>query len=107
MHDQGAKALAGIYRSAADSFDWYGVHVLSAAPGVACGRGHAEVPAGTTTSTVFLALLAVDGNKVVHEEVFLDNGPSDSRKQAGRLRVHGTRAEGLSEGGGSGRGGRR
>lgn len=78
MHDQGAKALAGIYRSAADSFDWYGVHVLSA-PGVAADEGTLRSQ-GTTTSTVFLALLAVDRNKVVHEEVFLDN-PSDFHKQ--------------------------
>lgn len=78
LHDQGAKTLEGTYRSAADSFDWYGVHVLSA-PGVAADEGTMKAE-GTTTSTVSLALLAVDGNKVVHEEVFLDN-PSDFEKQ--------------------------
>jgi ketosteroid isomerase-like protein len=78
MHGQGATTIEDTYRSAADSFDWYGVHVLSA-PGVAADEGTLKAQ-GTTTTTVFLALLAADGNKVVHEEVFLDN-PSDSKKQ--------------------------
>lgn len=78
MHDQGAKAIAGTYRGAADSFDWSGVHVLSA-PGVAADEGRLKAE-GSKSTTVFLALLAVDGDKVVHEEVFLDN-PSEFAKQ--------------------------
>jgi len=78
MHDQGAKTIEGTYRGAAGSFDWRGVHVLSA-PGVAADEGFLKAQ-GTTTSTVFLALLAADGDKLVHEEVFLDN-PGDFHKQ--------------------------
>ena len=78
MHDQGAKAIAATYRSAAESFDWSGVHVLSA-PGAGADEGMLKAE-GSKFATVFLALLAVDGNKVVHEEVFLDN-PSETTKQ--------------------------
>ncbi len=59
MHDQGAKTIGGTYRGAAESFDWRGVHVLSA-PGVAADEGMLKAQ-GTTASTVFLALLAADG----------------------------------------------
>jgi ketosteroid isomerase-like protein len=78
MHDQGGKDIAGNYRGAAGSFDWSKVHILSA-PGVAADEGMLKAT-GTTSSTVFLTLLAVDGTKVVHEEVFLDN-PGSFHKQ--------------------------
>lgn len=77
LHQQGAKRIASNYAGAASSLDWSKVHVLTA-PGVAVDEGLLTAPG--TGSTVFLTLLAVDGNKVVHEEVFLDDPGSQSKR---------------------------
>lgn len=71
-HVQGAAEIEGVYQAAAEYFDWSKSHVLTA-PGVAAYEGVLTVTdAGTTATVPALALLAVDGNKVAHEEVFLD-----------------------------------
>jgi ketosteroid isomerase-like protein len=77
IHQEGAKRIASNYAGAASSLDWSKVHVLTA-PGVAVDEGLLTAPG--TGSTVFLTLLAVDGSKVVHEEVFLDNPGSQSKR---------------------------
>ena len=78
IHSKGAREIEDTYREAATLFDWVKLHTL-AAPGVAADEGTLKSQ-GETSATVFLALLAVDGTKVVHEEVFLDN-PGSSRKR--------------------------
>jgi hypothetical protein len=71
-HDRGAKAIANTYRDAGSYLDWSKrVHLL-AVPGAAVYEGQLRVSG--TDSTPSLALLAVDGTKVVHEEIFLNEG---------------------------------
>jgi hypothetical protein len=76
-HAKGALAIDRIYRDAAPSLDWSKrVHLL-VARGVAVYEGVLTVEG--TDSTPSLSLLAVDGNegvgaRVVHEEIFLNEG---------------------------------
>ena len=78
-HIQGGAEIEGVYAAAGADCDWSKGHDLSA-PGVVAHEGVLKVTdAGTTTTFPALALLAVDGEKVVHEEVFLDPG-SESKK---------------------------
>ena len=71
-HVQGAKEIEGIYRDAGASIDWPKRGHSLAAPGVAVCEGLTKLYGTSTTPS--LALLAVDGNKVTHEEIFLNEG---------------------------------
>jgi hypothetical protein len=72
QHLRGAGAIADAYREASPSLDWPGPHHIMAAPGVGVYEGTLLVRSTATYSTPSLATLAVDGDKVVHEEIFLD-----------------------------------
>ena len=72
-HLQGVAAIAGLYRDAyASAFAWSPKYHVMAAPGVAIYE--VQLKTGATGSTPALALLAVDGNKIRHEQVFLNEG---------------------------------
>ena len=73
-HAQGAKEIEGIYRDAGAYLDWSKWGHLLFAPGVGVSEGMNT--AYGTSSTPGLVLLAVDGNKVAHEEIFLNEGDS-------------------------------
>jgi len=72
MHVQGAKEIEGIYRDASSSVDWPKRNHLLAAPGVGVYEGVTTLYGADSTPS--LTLLAVDGRKVTHEEVFLNEG---------------------------------
>ena len=72
-HRQGAPAIAKLYRDVAADCDWSKGHVM-AAPGVGVDEGVFTVYGTTPTPSV--SLLAVDGNKIAHEEIFLNEGRS-------------------------------
>lgn len=74
VHVKGGAAIESQYREAAASFDWPERSHILAAPGVAVYEGQLKVSG--TDSTPALDLVAVDGNKVAHEEVFLNDGTS-------------------------------
>jgi hypothetical protein len=74
-HVEGTTAIEGAYREAAPSLDWSRRCHIMAAPGVAVYEGtlkNKSVAVYSTPSTPSLDLLAVDGDKVAHEEIFLD-----------------------------------
>ena len=71
-HVQGAKEIEGIYRDAGSSIDWPKRNHLLVAPGVGVYEGVTTLYGTSTTPS--LVLLAVDGNKLTHEEVFLNEG---------------------------------
>lgn len=74
-HVQGAKEIEGIMRDAGPSIDWSKRSHLLAAPGVGVYEGVMKnFDAYPVAATPSLVLLAVDGNKVAHEEVFLNEG---------------------------------
>jgi len=75
-HVQGASEIESIMRDAGSYIDWPKRSHLLAAPGVAVYEGLTEVYGTSTTPS--LVLLAVDGGKVTHEEVFLNEG--DTRR---------------------------
>jgi len=69
-HVQGAAAIEGIYRDGGTgSWGWSKRHHILAAPGVAVYEGLFKDSFSEYT-TPDLVLLAVDGDKVTHEEVF-------------------------------------
>jgi hypothetical protein len=74
-HLRGGAAIARIYREGAVSDDWSrNVHIM-AAPGVGVCEGvvtNMAMSVYTKPSAPFVTLLAVDGDKVMHEEVFHD-----------------------------------
>ena len=78
MHEQGAAAIESVYKGAAGTLDWAKTRLM-VAPGVVVSEGMLTADDGGTVSFPFMSLLAVDGNKVAHEEVFLDPGP-DTKK---------------------------
>jgi hypothetical protein len=71
-HVQGAKEIEGVYRDAGAYIDWSKRSHFLAAPGVGVNEGVFTVYG--TDSTPGLSLLAVDANKIVHEEVFVNEG---------------------------------
>jgi hypothetical protein len=71
-HVRGAKEIEGIYRDAGANIDWPKRSHRLAAPGVAVYEGLAKLYGTSTTPS--LVLLAVDGNRVTHEEIFLNEG---------------------------------
>jgi len=71
-HVQGAKEIEGVYRDAGAFIDWSKRSHVLAAPGVGVHENVFTVYG--TDSTPGLSLLAVDGNKIVHEEVFTNEG---------------------------------
>ena len=71
-HVRGAKEIEGIYRDAGAYIDWPKRSHRLAAPGVAVCEGLTKLYGMYTTPS--LVLLAVDGNKVTHEEIFLNEG---------------------------------
>ena len=98
QHVKGASEIEGIYKDAAATLDWPKLDHILAAPGMAVLEG--DLTANPQFSTPSLALLAVDGNKVTHEEVFLDEpdgakrpvtfygaapGPKDTAKVAAKV----------------------
>jgi len=72
MHVEGAKVIEGIYRDASSSVDWPQRNHLLAGPGAGVCEGMTKLYG--THSTPSLSLLAVDGSRVVHEEIFLNEG---------------------------------
>jgi ketosteroid isomerase-like protein len=70
-HREGAPAIAKVYRDVASECDWSKSHVM-VAPGVGVDEGVFTVYG--TTPTPFVSLLALDGNKIAHEEIFLNDG---------------------------------
>ena len=72
MHVDGVKEIEGIYRDASSSVDWPKRNHLLAAPGAGVCEGMTKFYGTSTTPS--LVLLAVDGNKVTHEEIFLNEG---------------------------------
>ena len=70
-HAQGAKEIESVYRDAAVFSSWAKGHVLSA-PGVGVDEGLYTTYG--KDSTPALSLLAVDGRKIVHEEIFINEG---------------------------------
>jgi ketosteroid isomerase-like protein len=77
-HIQGAAEIEGVYKAAGVYCDWSQSHVLTA-PGVAACEGVLTVTDEGTSSLPSLSLSAVDGNKIAHEEVFLDPGPESKK----------------------------
>jgi hypothetical protein len=71
-HVRGATEIEGIYRDAGASIDWPKRSHSLAAPGVAVYEGLTKLFGTSTTPS--LVLLAVDGSKVTHEEIFLNEG---------------------------------
>jgi ketosteroid isomerase-like protein len=78
IHEQGAAAIESVYKGAASTLDWAKTRLM-VAPGVVVGEGMLTAHDGGTVSFPSMSLLAVDGDKVAHEEVFLDPGP-DTKK---------------------------
>ena len=78
MHEQGAAAIESVYKGAAGTLDWAKTRLM-VAPGVVVSEGMLTAHEGGTVSFPFMSLLAVDGDKIAHEEVFLDPGP-DTKK---------------------------
>jgi ketosteroid isomerase-like protein len=77
-HNQGAKQIESTYKAAGEGkpgvgFDWTRVRLL-VAPGVVAYEGLLAIPADKVKMP-YLELLAVDGNKIIHEEIFMDPGP--------------------------------
>jgi ketosteroid isomerase-like protein len=70
-HRQGGPAIAKVYRDVAGDCDWSKGHVL-AARGVGVDEGVFTMYG--TVSTPSVSLLAVDGDRIVHEEIFLNEG---------------------------------
>jgi len=78
QHQKGDTTIEGIYESAGESGDWSQGHLL-VAPGVAAYEGMFIVHDNGTFSLPALSLLAVDGKKIAHEEIFLDGGPKSKK----------------------------
>lgn len=79
-HVQGAADIENVYRDAATYSTWSKGHVL-AAPGVGVNEGLYTVYG--TDSTPALSLLAVNGSKIVHEEIFINEGDTQPVKPYG------------------------
>ena len=80
-HVQGAKQIEGVYRDAGSYIDWSKRNHLMFAPGVGVSEGMTTVYG--TSSTPGLVLLAVGGDKITHEEVFLNEGDTGAVKYYG------------------------
>ena len=78
IHEQAAAAIESVYKGAAGTLDSAKTRLM-VAPGVVVGEGMLTAHDGGTVSFPSMSLLAVDGDKVAHEEVFLDPGP-DTKK---------------------------
>jgi ketosteroid isomerase-like protein len=78
IHEQGAAAIESVYKGAAGTLDWAKTRLM-VAPGVVVSEGMLTADDGGTVSFPSMSLLAVSGDKVAHEEVFLDPGP-DTKK---------------------------
>ena len=76
----GPAEIASLYREVAVYADWSKGHVF-AGPGVAVDEG--QFTAYDTRSTPSLSLLAADGNKIVHEEIFINDGDTAAVKVYG------------------------
>jgi ketosteroid isomerase-like protein len=70
-HMKGATQIESMYADAAEYCDWAAPHIMST-EGAAVSEGVFTVHENGTVSLPSLALLAVDGKEIVHEEVFLD-----------------------------------
>ncbi len=79
-HARGAKEIEGTYRAAGKYSSWAKGHTM-AAPGAGVDEG--LYTAYGTSSTPALSLLAVNGNKIVHEEIFLNEGDTRAVKLDG------------------------
>jgi hypothetical protein len=85
LHYEGGAKIEGAY-TGNTGVDWSkSIHVM-AAPGVAVDEGVITAvtwtSGGTACASPFVVLLAVDGDKVVHEEVFHDMQDVPSAKRA-------------------------
>jgi len=81
-HNQGAKEIESTYKEGGEGkpgvgFDWERPHML-VAPGVVATEGVLAIPVDKVKMP-YLQLLAVNGSRISHEEVFLDPGP-DTKK---------------------------
>jgi hypothetical protein len=80
-HVQGAAAIENVYRDGGAAWwGWSKRHHILAAPGVAVYEGVFK-DSLSEYATPDLVLLAVDGDKVTHEEVFLQDGTSTMRRR--------------------------
>jgi SnoaL-like domain len=79
-HVKGAREIESVYRDAATYSSWGKGHVM-AAPGVGVDEG--LYTAYGTDATPALSLLAVNGDKIVHEEIFINEGDTQAVKQYG------------------------
>ena len=79
-HFDGAREIEAVYRDAGAYSSWAKGHVL-AAPGVGVDEGQYTVYG--TDSTPALSLLAVNGTKIVHEEIFVNEGDTRAVTQYG------------------------
>ena len=77
-HVQGAATIEGVYTDAAAFSTWSPPHIM-VTEGAAVSEGMFTQQEEGTTSLPSLAILAVDGNRVVHEEVFFDPGPESKK----------------------------
>ena len=76
-HAKGAKEIESVYRDAAAYSSWAKGHVL-AAPGVGVDEGLYTVYG--KSSTPALSLLAVNGDKIAHEEIWINEGDTRAVK---------------------------
>ena len=83
VHVAGVSVIERIYRDAAPFLDWSKRVHLMAAPGEGVCEG-VSTNIGAILSkpprTPYVSLLAVEGDKIVHEEIFLDTGSLPPRK---------------------------
>ena len=83
LHDVGASSIEGEYRGARSALDWSKQTHLMVAPGVGvCESTCANISSfmSQPPRTPYLSLLAVTGDKIVHEEIFLDTGSLPPKK---------------------------
>ena len=78
IHDQGVTAIEDTYRLAAVTYDWARGQLL-VAPGVVAYEAQLTAYGDAKATFPTLGLLAVDGDKITHEEIFLDPGPDTKR----------------------------
>lgn len=77
---KGPADIAGVYGDVAEYADWSKGHVYA---GAGAGVEEGQLTVYGTSSTPYLTLLAVDGNKIVHEEIFINEGDTPAVKVFG------------------------
>ncbi len=77
MHVQGGPAIEEFYRGGGDDVDWPQKHHIMVASGVGVDENFLTVDA-VNAKTPALALLAVDGDKIRHEEIFINPGDTSA-----------------------------